>query len=691
MPPRETGSPLTYHKPVAAVALAVLISLGGSLVRPAGAQRWRTQFVPTFEYNNRIKGQLTKLDTLEHRKLWEEWINNYQALVDNNPDGVMPWEKDDLAFLDGLRYRLHAVMGRLPAFVKAHYRAKFDHAARLLFDQALATGNGAQMRDVYERYRYASYAPRALTWIADRALDDGDPEVARIAYSRLVAAGSAPAITWLKFALAAQGAGRPAEAKAALQHLVKDVSLDTVRLGGERTTAANAAQELLAKATVARSPRSLWPNFAGPASDRRMSGSASRAWRKSWEYTYPVPPAGQRNPDRLTDAITRRYPSPGRYIGFLTFPVVDRDRVYVQGPYGVAALALSDGKPLRGAWERASEEMPSPSRSFRGRVFRRPSLPQDAPALEDGLLALRIAPFGGGFGAGNLLSVRDARTGKELWRRRPDVSHEGARPGVYFNLPALHDNTLYTGVASGSAGITEYRAVALGAGTGDPVWSTYLGGGSDSVVSVDGSPPMVRDGLVWIESSLHTLNALDIVTGEIRTIYRYLPRTQSPFNRMAEAMPPNDPISLIPGTGPIVFSSRWGDQVVAIDSASCRLLWSALKGGATALAGVDAKSAYLCGSSEAAAFELTTGLKRWARQSPGTIFGTGCAALVGDRLCWLVDGKMYALDPATGEIVSTIDLTATLGDSERYTSTLFVGPRLLVGTRERLIAFEPGG
>jgi outer membrane protein assembly factor BamB len=364
--------------------------------------------------------------------------------------------------------------------------------------------------------------------------------------------------------------------------------------------------------------------------------------------------------------------------------------VYVQGPYSAVALSLADGKPVWNDGDATGEEGSSAGRSFRGGYYRR-SLPQGAPSLDDGLLALRAAPQGGAFPMNYVLSVRDARSGKELWRRRPEFTHEGEGPGMYFNLPALRDNTLFTGIASGSAGITEYRAVALEAGTGDPIWTTYLGGGSDSMAGLDGSPPMVRDGLVWIESSLHTLNALDIVTGEIRTIYRYSPRTRTPAYGMGESQLPNEPISLIPGTGPIVFSSRWGDQVVAIDPATCRLLWSAPKGYANTLVGVDAKTAYLSGTHEAAAFELDTGLKRWARQSPEPSSDTGYAALVGDRFCWLVAGKLYALDPATGDTSSVADLTATLGDSAGYTSFLFIGPRLLVGTREKLICFEPGG
>src|SRR5689334_8748040 len=109
---RSRGSSLTLF------SLALLAALAAMPGRPVAAQMTRSQFVPSFEYNNRIKGQLTKLETLEHQKLWDEWINTYQTLVDDNADAVMPRDKDDQEFLDGLRYRLHLTMGRLPAPVK---------------------------------------------------------------------------------------------------------------------------------------------------------------------------------------------------------------------------------------------------------------------------------------------------------------------------------------------------------------------------------------------------------------------------------------------------------------------------------------------------------------------------------------------------------------------------------------------
>src|SRR5581483_1540667 len=110
-------------------------------------------------------------------------------------------------------------------------------------------------------------------------------------------------------------------------------------------------------------------------------------------------------------------------------------RIYVQGPNTIAALNLADGKPVWTSGEREGAES-GPTRSFRGGSYRGRSQPQGAPALDQGLLAFRAAPYGGGYGGSYVLGVLDTRSGKELWRRRPEISRDGDTPGAYFNVPA---------------------------------------------------------------------------------------------------------------------------------------------------------------------------------------------------------------------------------------------------------------
>src|SRR5262245_18399808 len=81
------------------VAVGLLAALGALPDRPAAAQSGRSQFLATFEYKTRYKAQLQKLAALQQQKSWDEWLNNYQTMVDDNPDGVI---ERDSEFHDGM-------------------------------------------------------------------------------------------------------------------------------------------------------------------------------------------------------------------------------------------------------------------------------------------------------------------------------------------------------------------------------------------------------------------------------------------------------------------------------------------------------------------------------------------------------------------------------------------------------------
>src|SRR5262249_54767606 len=149
----------------------------------------------------------------------------------------------------------------------------------------------------------------------------------------------------------------------------------------------------------------------------------------------------------------------------------------------------------------------------------------------------------------------------------------------------------------------------------------------------------------------------------------------------------NEPVSLLPGTGPIVFSSRWGDQVVAIDPGTFKLLWSAPKAPGSSLFAVDKQNAYVASSTEIACFEMETCLKRWVRPSAGSSYATGYAAMVCNQLAWLVDRKLVFVDPANGNVTGSIDLGEAITDSDKGT-LLVLGSRLLVCMPQKVIAFE---
>jgi len=281
----------------------------------------------------------------------------------------------------------------------------------------------------------------------------------------------------------------------------------------------------------------------------------------------------------------------GRF-SFLTFPAVSRERVWVQAARSLAALDPKSGSPLWVASDfgASRDELPGDNQNPRtggfyasaGRAL------QAAPSVEGSLVVTRIPLSEGGSAAaypwprGFAIAAFDSRTGRPLWR-----STLGPEQRYYFNLPTLHANAVLTGIAAYRGGITEYTATALDAGTGEPLWSTYLGAGSDPLIHGDGSPALVQDGTVWIESSLYTLNALDLLTGEVLAVYHYHPSRRGGARSGIDSSPyiPAEPISLVAacrsagGETPdsVAFAQRWGERAVGFEAAPGRLRWDSLK------------------------------------------------------------------------------------------------------------------
>src|SRR5206468_3391616 len=129
----------------------------------------------------------------------------------------------------------------LPAAVHERYRRQYDGLAAAALERAAGRDEPAEVTRVYARYRFTSSGPRALAWLAERALDGGDAERAWLAFSRLIAdaSGSEPGLaTWMAKAITAgEIAGRPAEAATLAARLASRLGDRPLKIGG-RTLAA---------------------------------------------------------------------------------------------------------------------------------------------------------------------------------------------------------------------------------------------------------------------------------------------------------------------------------------------------------------------------------------------------------------------------------------------------------------------
>ncbi len=665
----------------------------GSITAVRAQSSKSAEFVPTFSTSAHVKQQLDKLTRLQGQKLWDDWLNTYQELVDDPRDLVLTRDEE---FLVGVRAHCHQLLAALPPTVRQRYRALRDADAKRIYDKALAEHDRVGMREVFERYRFTSFSTPALQWLAARSLDEGQPELARAAYARLVKDSGSTAPTLLRYALAADAAGKPAEARAALDRVRKEFGALPLEVGGQKITGA-AAAERFAKGLhpVPASSVDGWSSFAGPAGTRQQGPSLSGPLKKLWAYDYPTTATG---PNANFSGVVLVTPNRQRF-SLLSFPTVAGDRVWVQGPRNVSALNRATGARLwdQEDWTLKPEETPrnqdAGAAGFRGYGGRGGRAVQAVPALNGRLLITRmpLRSIEGTWPTDFAIAAIDTQTGKQVWRRVGG----GEVKTVFYNSPIVVGNVIYTGTATFKGGITEFNAVALNASTGETLWTTYLGAGSDPFMRTDGSPAAVRDGLVWIESPLYSLNAVDALTGEVRLIYHYTPERRATYQGSFDygGSLVNEPISLVvAGTGPVVFAPRWGTDLIAIDPATLKLLWSSPKGpGGNTMGSIfaaDEKRVYVCGD-YLQAISLADGAREWGwdPQVPGVV---GFAALAGDRIYVPIESKIHVRSAVDGHELEVLDTAAALGESSGMSTILPLDRMLLVGTPERLVALGPG-
>jgi outer membrane protein assembly factor BamB len=669
---------------------------------PVPEPQTRDQFRSQIDAGPKIDAERTALDRLAAQKQWPEWLRRYQRLLNEHPDGFFSGGEQRWV---GLARSLRERFRRLPDAVHDRYRREYDSEAAATLRKATDAGDPAAVTRCYLRYRYTSSGPRALAWLAERALDGGDAERAWLTFSRLIAeaGGSEPEMAgWMARAvLAGEISGHPAEAQAVAARLSDRWGDRPLQIQGHATTAREWVKTHRSGAETAappadpgeRSPTNgAWPNFAGAADGLRgMVGSVSPNVRLAWQEI--VPGAGMGLPDyydggRPLFGTPYRYPGVARF-SHLTFPTLSEGRVYAQAPGEIRCLSLEDGKVI---WSARESDL-APQRRFPapgGFRWWRPQRATQTVAALAGRLVLVRAPAGryendsSGWPAEYVLAALDARTGALLWERS---AAEGP-PHSFYNLPTVAGQTVYTGVSTAMAGLTEYRATALDAATGDRLWTTYLGSGSDPMAGVDGSPAAVRGSTVWVETCFHSLCALDALTGEVQWMAPFQPDTNAPERSgWQDTMNvTNEPVSLIAPIGDrLLFSARWATRVVALNAATGHRAWSADASHSRSLVAVDGSRAILTGD-QVRAINPVTGIPLWEWTPPARA-RVGFPALVGNRVIVPMGASLVLLDAAAGDEIGRISLRQ-YGAPPGAATVLALGRRLLFAQPDRILALD---
>lgn len=666
----------------------VLLCAAASLPRGASAQA--LEFAATFSTSPRLASDLERLDGFAAAAKWNAWAPLLQQLLDDERRQVI---ERDSGFLIGLRRALYERLKAAPAAGRAAYLKHAEAPAAQAYQAAAGQSDTSDMRSVLARYRETRMGPKALRWLADRALDAGRAGEAAVAYERLAETSAATPEVLLRGAVAASQADRPALATRLIQRVRSDFAAHPVRLAGEKITGKAAADQVAAglKSTgpAAEPLQAFHRHAAVPA---RPSSPVSGELRRIWEYRLPM--SRSVSISVFTGPGFRASPS-YRFL-FLGFPTVQGDQLWVQGPRSFAALDRSSGQPL---WDYqhfflTEDEMPDDNvNSRKGGIYYSSDRPvQGVPAVEGHLVAGRFPmaasePTGQRWPADMAVGLFDARGGSLRWKRVAG----GSPPGIFYNIPALRQNVVYSGIATHRGGITEYRAVALDAGSGEPMWECYLGGGTDPQGAVDGSPPLVHEGLVWTETSMYTLAGLDLLTGDPWLIYRYDPPAAVVTRYGGRIYVRNHPVTLLTAYGDrLIYVPRWSADMLALNLKSEKPAWSVLKPAdpqsRPVLTAADEERAYLVGSDIHAA-SLADGKPVWNWRPPEGADLPSIPALVGDHLYVPCGKQVFVLEKKTGRQAAELHIGGP--DAETTDMGVMTGApeALYFQTAEKLIAF----
>lgn len=687
MPDDVRGAGRTVS-PSRAASLVLLLALS---VIPAASQD--TGFSASFSSSARASADLERMATLAGQSAWPAWAAVAQQLLDDDRRQVI---ERDAEFHVGLRRRVYDLLEQAPPAARAAYLQHAEEPARQAYENATKRDDEPAVREAYARYRLTRGGALALRWLADRALDRGRSEEALEAYSRLSSAANVSPEVLLRGAMAASASRNPEAAKAFLEQIRRDWAGHPVRLAGEQMTGKQAADQLAA--SLGRQP-------AAPDAVRRAYGThestaagtpalASGELKRLWEYQIPL--------TRLAGSAVFRRTNPRGYtrtayrFQFLSYPAVEGDQVWVQGPRSLTCLDRVTGNPQ---WDfkqfvlREDELPPSNANSRTGGIYYpsdRPS--QGAPSLEGHLIAGRfpmaaVQATGSRWPADMALGIFDSRGGSLRWLRTAG----GNPPGIYYNVPLLSGNVVYSGLAQHRGGITEYRAQALDAATGEPLWDCYLGGGTDPQGAVDGSPPLVHQGLVWTETSLYTLAGIDIITGDPWLIYRHTPTPASVTRLNGRIYLRDHPLTLLAASADrVYYAQRWGPEIVAIDQKQARRAWSRNKpadiSAEPVAAAVDTQRIYLAGSGVQAC-SLTDGSIAWSWQPPEDVDLPGIPALGGARLYVPCGRRVFVLDAENGKQLAEFHIGAPDAEGNSMQVMVAAGDTLYLYTADKLVAF----
>jgi outer membrane protein assembly factor BamB len=556
----------------------------------------------------------------------------------------------------GLREYFRALLQMLPAEMREAYQKTVASASQARCQMAVETGDAADMELMAGEYDCTPAALRALNNAGNLHMDRGLFAQAAAAFKYILQEyrgleGYNEPLLLAKLARALLMDSQYSAATAFAQRLQQDHGSASFTIKGAPVSGARHAQALLEQirqaAKKSGDSASATQTYAG--NPQRAGAPLTSLPPKPGPLLW-ARPLGQ---SAMMDAARARL-TPDPFAHVQSFPVIDNGRVIISTLEALQAYDLGTGNTLwRQAWGGLGSLLP---RQFTG-------FPVSCPTVGEGRVYLRVMSD-----SQSGLSCHDAKDGLQIWNTLsiPELKNAVwlSDPVVVYGLAIapflLPGDRNVHGIAAVDAvtGRFRWRQMLQNGPTGIRVGQGYMG------ASMQLGPPAADRGVVYAQTGIGSLAALNAFTGDIVWLSCY-PRltvndwnrgnsgaTQSMFLRLLKLMS-RGPMSPVVGEDVVALAPKDAVGVYGFDRKTGAPRWKLDMDDSRFLAGV-CENTVLLADNTVRAVNINTGAQVWQYNMQGEpLFGHpgyagGVLYLPTENGLQLVDarnGKLQSITP----------------------------------------------
>jgi len=637
-----------------------------------------------------VRPHLARANALADNAGWDEAIETFRKIVADHGDKVV--QISDRRYIS-VRDYCHLQIARMPSEAISLYRDRVDASAQQWLREGIAERDSDRLSRVVKTLFCSSYGDEALDALAQIALERGEygkarrywelisPQL-RTAEGQSVWAGLYGYDLDLQWDELRDQFETPRQVPDWLVYPDSNLDLATIRA------------RLVLVSILEGSPdraafeldvfRRLHQGVEGRLAGRRGPYEAILAKLLSDSQTWPRV-ADRDSPEFSPGGTGDPYGSPrstfvsgkplwhqplvhvGRNTGkgkggLAFFPLVVDGAVFYSNSNAVFGFHTRDGRPL---WQSA-DASPSPGEFFAyikntSRNPERSYLSLDAPRFTMtahkrkvfARLGKRRIPPGGGSQSYKqssfLFSFDTEREGALRWKIPRDDKFErfASEQWVFEGTPVADDSSVYVGMRRGQLWSEAYVA-CFDAETGQLRWRTKICE-ADSIYETAGNLVTLHEGVVYYNTNLGSVAALEADSGSVRWIYRY---ERAAGGRKLSPAPHflRGPNPCLYHDGLVIVAPSDCESIVAIDAVTGRRTWQTVPLAARHLLGVGRGNLIATGRSVWWINALTGKLEaEWpGRGNKTSPRGYGQGVLAGDAIFWPTAGEIIVFDQQLG-------------------------------------------